>query len=800
MVRLTILGDVDLRADDGVAVGSVLTQPRRFALLVYLALESGAGGIQRDRLLGVFWPETTQDRARQSLRSALHFLRRSLGPDAIVTRGDLLLLDPAHVWCDAVEFGTALDGGRADHALRLYGGDLLPGFFLDEGPVEFERWLEESRTGFRRQAASAAWDLALAAEQAQRLPAAGAWARRAAELWEHDEAATRRAMDLLARIGDRAGALAAYDDLARRLRDEFDSEPSPDTQTTVARIREAGPAPATEPSPAPRRTHAPEPSPAPPTPSRWARRIRPLTSGAVTLILMAAFFSLWGVTRANSGPGPATPTIRPVVAIEPLRDFSADGKGADLAGALTLELVSTLGATPGLTVVPITGPASAADPDAARRPGFIVRAGLLRTDSAVRVTAILLDGESGATLGRFTAEHPLAENAVVTVEQLVASLEPEVRRKVGRAMADYGRRAETRNLRALGLVRDGIHDYTTADSLRKAGSLETAAMMFEAADSQLVLAQAEAPRWPEPSVRLAESALAHLWLFLFQPQRDTAAVAGTLRRGAAAAEHALRVAGDDAAALELRGRLRYWTWLTRSSGSPSGDRTALAGAEADLRRATALDPGRPFAWAVLSSILEARADFAGANMAALRAYDADPYLAAGNDILVRLFTTAVELGDAAAADRWCQEIQQRMGGAWLSAYCQLEQMAWTGLGGVTPDSALHVVDRATRGDPAAAVVRPRLQLLAAVAMARSKFDQDARRTVAAADPDAAGDPETQQLEAWAWLVLGEKQRALDLLAQVARANVHAREALLRSRRFDSLRDDAGFPAISLPRD
>lgn len=811
MVRLTILGDVDLRADGGNVVGSILSQPRRLALLVYLALESKGGGVQRDRLLGVFWPDLPQDKARQALRTALHFLRRSLGRNAIAGQGDLVGLDPACVSCDATELRAALDAGDADEALRLYAGDLLPGFYLDGGPVEFERWLDDARRDLRRQAARAAWALAEAQERAGNDAGAGAWARRAARLSEEDEASVRRAIALLGRIGDRVGALALYADLERRLRDDFEATPSAETEAEIARVREGEGARTPPPE---ERRREPEAgvgeiareergaggsaaSPPPGGQGRAPRRpLRALMSGAVTVVLAVAFYSLWGLDRvdpAGSVPGAA---LRPVIQVEAIRDFTTDGGGADLAGALTMELAGRLGETEGLLVVPVAAGDPAADPSAPS-PGYIVRGGLLRSDSVARVTAMLLDGESGATLHRVTAEGLVGDPAT-TVDQLVEHLGREVRREVGRAVADFQRRASTRDSRALELVRVGLHELEAADSLRRIGAHDAAAHMFESADSQLALAQAAAPGWPEPSVQRAEVALRRMWLHLLPPNRDSLAVAADLHHGILAADAALAVARNDPAALELRGSLSYWIWLTRSAGSENGDDAAAQRAEEDLRRATLLDPSRGRAWAVLSALHEARGDFAAANLAARRAHRADPYLRNSQEILVRLFTTSLEIGDTASARTWCGELGRRLKGSWLPGYCQLEQLAWRGLeAGVGPDSVWRIVASTTPDGPAGAHIRPRLEMLAAVAFARSGLRTEAERVIQSAVLGVRDDPQAMKLEAWAWCLLGDHDVAVDLLLRAAAANPRGGGGLLVSRRFAVLRHHPAFPATQI---
>src|SRR4051812_11170001 len=102
MIDLRVLGALQLTATDGTELRDVLRQPKRLALLAYLAVERDGAFHRRDTLLALFWPDFTTTRARGALRHALHFLRHALGADAIVGRGDEEVgLDPARVTCDA---------------------------------------------------------------------------------------------------------------------------------------------------------------------------------------------------------------------------------------------------------------------------------------------------------------------------------------------------------------------------------------------------------------------------------------------------------------------------------------------------------------------------------------------------------------------------------------------------------------------------------------------------------------------------------------------------------------------------
>src|SRR5688500_15072979 len=100
---------------------AVLAQPRRVALLAYLALKMRRGPQQRDALLALFWPERDEDSARNALNQALHFLRRHLGTDTFVARnGGEISVAPERIWCDGRAFEDALDSGRPAEALELW--------------------------------------------------------------------------------------------------------------------------------------------------------------------------------------------------------------------------------------------------------------------------------------------------------------------------------------------------------------------------------------------------------------------------------------------------------------------------------------------------------------------------------------------------------------------------------------------------------------------------------------------------------------------------------------------------------
>jgi serine/threonine protein kinase len=238
MIRLRVLGSVDLADPRGAELTAVLAQPKRLAILVYLVVSPGFH--RRDALLAMFWPELDTRRARASLNQAVGFLRKELGgrPESvIVSRGGAELgINSDGIWCDVSAFRVYIQAERYSEALDLYPGDLLPGFHSVPSS-EFHEWLENERVRLRTTAVRAAREVAQVNERARHYTTAVTSARRAVELSGLDERAVRDLLTLLDRLGDRAGAINAYDEFARHLATELEAEPSAETVALVEQIR-----------------------------------------------------------------------------------------------------------------------------------------------------------------------------------------------------------------------------------------------------------------------------------------------------------------------------------------------------------------------------------------------------------------------------------------------------------------------------------------------------------------------------------------------------------------------------------
>ncbi|MCU0647536.1 MAG: hypothetical protein MUF00_06045, partial [Gemmatimonadaceae bacterium] len=204
---LRLFGGAALFASDGTAVTGPVAQRHRLALLAILAL-AAPGGVQRERLTGLLWPERDKESARNLLRVALHAVRQAIGHDVVPTVGTEIRLDVDAMRIDVVEFEAALARGDAATAAQRYGGPLLDGMHLDQGTDAFEDWLAAERARLARSYELALEQLAEAAERAGELSDAAARWQALATARPTDARIARRAVEALVNAGDTAAAVA----------------------------------------------------------------------------------------------------------------------------------------------------------------------------------------------------------------------------------------------------------------------------------------------------------------------------------------------------------------------------------------------------------------------------------------------------------------------------------------------------------------------------------------------------------------------------------------------------------------
>jgi len=409
MLRLTTLGTIRLERD-GAAVP--VPQPKRVALLAYLALARPRGLHRRDTLLGMFWPELPEERARNALRQALHQLRATCGEGVVVTRGmHEVGIDPAHLHCDAHAVEAAAARGDAEAAAAAYGGDLLPGLYA-AGAGEWDDWLARERVRLRALAIDAGRALAHAARDAGDPAAAARWARWTCDLDPLDETTVGWAMEMLTQCGLRGAALELFERLATQMRREFGAEPGGDVAALAEAARTAGGSAVLRQQPAPAAAYGEDAAAAVregglrvvvarisnPV-ARTTRRVWPRWSAAAGVLLVAGL----GAAAAND-VGRGSPPRRDRVAVLPFRAAGSGAADAALARETADRIRAALAAS-GVEVA--SADADRRDPAA----GTVVSGALYRRGSSVEVRAAVSDVLAGSEVASVAAMLPAGDTA-----------------------------------------------------------------------------------------------------------------------------------------------------------------------------------------------------------------------------------------------------------------------------------------------------------------------------------------------------------------------------------------------------
>ncbi len=232
-LELICFGPPTARVDGAPPATDVLWR-KHLALLVYLALSPNRTRT-RDHLLGLLWPEKTQDKARHSLNEASRRLRTGLGADRLVSRGDALTLSDESLEVDALRFDELIDR-RPDDAAALLRGDFLEGFTVDDSPA-FEDWASGRRSHYRSRGATVLVHQGEDALSRNEFGSARAAASDALRLLPTFEPAAQLSMRAAALSGDATGGLAVYHQFSDRFEREFGEPPSRELEALAERIR-----------------------------------------------------------------------------------------------------------------------------------------------------------------------------------------------------------------------------------------------------------------------------------------------------------------------------------------------------------------------------------------------------------------------------------------------------------------------------------------------------------------------------------------------------------------------------------
>jgi DNA-binding SARP family transcriptional activator len=205
---------------------------RRFALLVYLAMERSA---PRERIATMFSPEVDEARAYGRLKQSVYELRQAFGMDCIQTRGSELSVHDS-LTIDACDFGAFAEGGDYRRAIELYQRPFLDGFYLT-GASGWERWVDRRRAVLARVYVQSARALVNAQLEKRDFDGAIACAQRWIELDEHNYSAHRVHMTALVAAGRTDAALSHYAELERRLMRTEGEQPPDELREFAEEIR-----------------------------------------------------------------------------------------------------------------------------------------------------------------------------------------------------------------------------------------------------------------------------------------------------------------------------------------------------------------------------------------------------------------------------------------------------------------------------------------------------------------------------------------------------------------------------------
>jgi TolB-like protein/Flp pilus assembly protein TadD len=238
MITVQLLGGACLRSGDTV-LGGPPAQRHRIALLA-LIVDAWPRPLSRDRALALLWPERDDAGGRRLLNLAVHVLRSALGDEVIASRGDGLLLNPAHITCDLHQLLAAIAEDVPERVVQLHTGPLLDGFHLAES-AEFAHWLDQRRRELTHAYIRALLVLAERQERAGDTHGVVGTYRRLVTADPHSAEHAQRLMRALDVAGDRAAALQHAAEHARRLRVDLELDSDPAVTALADQLRKAPP-------------------------------------------------------------------------------------------------------------------------------------------------------------------------------------------------------------------------------------------------------------------------------------------------------------------------------------------------------------------------------------------------------------------------------------------------------------------------------------------------------------------------------------------------------------------------------
>ena len=437
--------------------------------------------------------------------------------------------------------------------------------------------------------------------------------------------------------------------------------------------------------------------------ARRASRIVTPVEGAVTLtvrrrflygtvavlaagVLVLAAGLAWYLRRdTGSGVGSAAVGLDPKrVAVLYFGDLSSDKHLGYVADGFTEALIGELSQVPELSVVSKGGVAGWRDasvaPDSIARAlqaGTLVQGRVEPTaGDKIRVQVWLVDGNSGADLGKRASFERPANDLIGARDSLATQAADLMRQQLGREVKLRGQQEGTRSTAAWSLVQRAEVLHKSAEAADEKGDSLAYARDYQSADSLLAMAEGLDPKWADPIVSRARLAYLRSRRYLSEPL-----TAGKwIEVGMGHIQRAFKLDANNPDALEIRGNLQYWKYLLRLEQDSTRAQALRNNARSDLEQATRLRPAQAGAWASLSHLYgnDPTKSLTDVVFAARRAYEADAFLSNAPKIVERLFYAAYDLDQSVDASHWCQEGLRRFPTNSVFTTCQLYLMTMRG--------------------------------------------------------------------------------------------------------------------------
>lgn len=234
--RIKLLGRLTI--EENGRTSPLIKKEKGCALLAYLVVTGQPQS--REAVADLLWDTTDTAQSLLNLRVLLSRVRPLL-PELKATRTTLAFQPGPELELDLTTLTEAMEGDDAvllDQALRLYSGELLAGFHLDDAP-EFNEWLLFTRERLRRQVMIAFDRVCSSYVERQAWAEAVDVARRWVALDDLDERAYRWLMLSLAGEKQFSQALQQYELCRQRLWEELGVEPEPATAALAEQLAQA---------------------------------------------------------------------------------------------------------------------------------------------------------------------------------------------------------------------------------------------------------------------------------------------------------------------------------------------------------------------------------------------------------------------------------------------------------------------------------------------------------------------------------------------------------------------------------